>query len=502
MKKPFKVFSPFKLGAIIRAINSIWSPKAFFVNNEQGAWYDPSDLTTLFQDAAGTTPVTAVEQPVGLMLDKSKGLVLGSELVSNGTFDSGIAGWTNLNNSRSTVSWNSSNKRLKNDNTTGTGDGYVWTATAVTTNRWCKISGNIYDISGSSSSIKFYWWDGSAGIGIALTTPVVSNSFSAILSVPSTAIGILVGSTNTTGVWELDNISVRELPGNHAFQTTSANRPVLSARVNQFVSSETLATQTVTTRATTQTLRFGGTGSITLSGTATGAYTAGTYTFTTTAGTLTATVSGTVTQADLRESNTGVGLPAYQRVNTSTDYDTTGFKPYLSFNGVNQWLQTNSIDFTYGDKMFVCAGVRKLSDAAGAIVAELSNSVSSNNGAFYVAAPNGPGTSAAMNAKGTVSVTAGDGSFASPITGVLSGAADIAGGVVLFRTNGVTKQTSSSTLGTGNFGSYPLYLFARAGTSLFFNGQFYGAIIRGAQSSAAEITNAETWMNQRTRAWS
>lgn len=42
-----------------------------FSGSEPGAWYDPSDLSTLFQDAAGTTPVTAVEQPVGRMLDKS-----------------------------------------------------------------------------------------------------------------------------------------------------------------------------------------------------------------------------------------------------------------------------------------------------------------------------------------------------------------------------------------------------------------------------------------------
>ncbi len=42
-----------------------------FSASEPGAWYDPSDLSTLFQDAAGTTPVTAVEQPVGGMLDKS-----------------------------------------------------------------------------------------------------------------------------------------------------------------------------------------------------------------------------------------------------------------------------------------------------------------------------------------------------------------------------------------------------------------------------------------------
>lgn len=35
------------------------------------SWYDPSDLTTLFQDAAMTTPVTAADDPVGAMLDKS-----------------------------------------------------------------------------------------------------------------------------------------------------------------------------------------------------------------------------------------------------------------------------------------------------------------------------------------------------------------------------------------------------------------------------------------------
>lgn len=42
-----------------------------FSASEPGAWYDPSDMSTLFQDSAGTTPVTAVEQPVGRVLDKS-----------------------------------------------------------------------------------------------------------------------------------------------------------------------------------------------------------------------------------------------------------------------------------------------------------------------------------------------------------------------------------------------------------------------------------------------
>lgn len=35
------------------------------------AWYDPSDLSTLFQDSAGLVPVTAPGQPVGQMRDLS-----------------------------------------------------------------------------------------------------------------------------------------------------------------------------------------------------------------------------------------------------------------------------------------------------------------------------------------------------------------------------------------------------------------------------------------------
>lgn len=48
-----------------------WSPASLFSAGEQGAWYDPSDLSTLFQDAAGTTPVTTTGQSVRKILDKS-----------------------------------------------------------------------------------------------------------------------------------------------------------------------------------------------------------------------------------------------------------------------------------------------------------------------------------------------------------------------------------------------------------------------------------------------
>lgn len=44
---------------------------AAFGAGQAGAFYDPSDLSTLFQDSAGTTPVTADGDPVGRILDLS-----------------------------------------------------------------------------------------------------------------------------------------------------------------------------------------------------------------------------------------------------------------------------------------------------------------------------------------------------------------------------------------------------------------------------------------------
>jgi len=60
----------------------IFNPEDLFFLGEQGAWYDPSDLSTLFQDAAGTTPVTADGDPVGLAVDKSGNAVNAAQSVS------------------------------------------------------------------------------------------------------------------------------------------------------------------------------------------------------------------------------------------------------------------------------------------------------------------------------------------------------------------------------------------------------------------------------------
>jgi hypothetical protein len=48
-----------------------WSPVELFVNGEVGVWYDPSDLTTMFQETTASVPVSDPGDPVAVMLDMS-----------------------------------------------------------------------------------------------------------------------------------------------------------------------------------------------------------------------------------------------------------------------------------------------------------------------------------------------------------------------------------------------------------------------------------------------
>ena len=48
-----------------------WDPLELFRNGEKGAWFDTNEMTTLFQNSAGATSVTAAGDPVGHVGDKS-----------------------------------------------------------------------------------------------------------------------------------------------------------------------------------------------------------------------------------------------------------------------------------------------------------------------------------------------------------------------------------------------------------------------------------------------
>ena len=277
---------------------------------------------------------------------------------------------------------------------------------------------------------------------------------------------------------------------------------MLRARYNILLATDTLATQSVTTLATTYKLSFTGAGTITLSGTATGTYSAGTNTITCTAGTLTLTVSGTVTNADLRLSSTSATMPAYQSVVTSTNYVTTGFLPYLSLDGVDDSYGTNSINFTATDKMAVVAGVTKLSDAASAIVVELSANAVLNAGAFNIQAPaTGGNAEYRYGEGGTTFRNALVSGYSAPTTNVISGIGNVSAPSVAIRVDGVTKTTDTLSQGTGNFGTYPLFIGRRNNSSLPFNGRIYQMVVCGKTLSANELASTEAYVNQKTGAY-
>jgi hypothetical protein len=52
-------------------VEPTWTPANLFINSEPGAWYDPSDLATLFKDTGAADPVTADGDSVAVMQDKS-----------------------------------------------------------------------------------------------------------------------------------------------------------------------------------------------------------------------------------------------------------------------------------------------------------------------------------------------------------------------------------------------------------------------------------------------
>jgi hypothetical protein len=216
--------------------------------------------------------------------------------------------------------------------------------------------------------------------------------------------------------------------------------------------------------------------------------------------------------ADYRLSNTNVGLPVYQRVVTSTNYDTTGFPPYLAFDGTDDCLFTAStVDFTATDKMTGCIGAQKLSDAAFNAIVESSANPDTTAGSFSFSASISRGVARqtwSTAVYGTTSLAGGALTFAAPDTRVATSLADIAqvtaATEAVLRLNGVQQTLdfgATTSAGTGNFGNHTVFVGARNNASLRFNGRIYGLIVRGATTATPTLEQTETWMNGKTAAF-
>lgn len=175
---------------------------------------------------------------------------------------------------------------------------------------------------------------------------------------------------------------------------------------------------------------------------------------------------------------------------------------YLQFDGTDDSLQA-SIDLSGTDKVSIFTGTYKVDDTAR-IVFEFTPNWNAISGSFILVSGSDSGflmySGSTGSASSSISQISGN-SISAPNISVITTTHNISGDLTTFRRNGVDSTSSSGDKGFGNFQSNILYIGARSGSSVFFNGRIYGLIVRGSLSTSTEINDVESWMNSKTNAY-
>lgn len=181
-----------------------FNPAVLFSGGEAGAWYDTSDLSTMYQDSAGTT-VAVVGQPVGLLLDKRLGGP-GLEIKNSGALALvGVA---------TAATYNTTTGAGSVTRVDGTNQSFVtWTGLAG----FYKLTVTLD--SGTGLAVR-----SGAQAGTTIHT-LTSVGQSVTFYVPDTGGQISITSSGGTATFTV--ASFKPLPGNHATQATTAAKPVL-----------------------------------------------------------------------------------------------------------------------------------------------------------------------------------------------------------------------------------------------------------------------------------
>jgi hypothetical protein len=211
--------------------SAAFSPTSLFAASEEGAFYDFSNLATLRQNSYGVGAVTDYGDPVGFVLDQSKGSStfndLGPELLPNPDFTTDI----------SRVSGGGTQSR-------------AWDNGAlVITNAGAfnNVVFELYDFQESGAPYLFEIevseinLDGGGAIDAFAHSGAGTNYYSGLFSSPGTYSCVLIptsgaaqnmqvafpgGSVNSS--MRIERMSYRKLPGNHLTQSTSTARPLLA----------------------------------------------------------------------------------------------------------------------------------------------------------------------------------------------------------------------------------------------------------------------------------
>ena len=427
---------------------------ALFANSEPGAWYDPADLSTLFQDSAFTVPVTAVEQPVGGILDLSgRGNHASMATTTKRPAYSRRVNLFTSSEDFSNAKWGTGGVSVSDNatlapNGTLTADKII--ADAVSSSH--QRVRNVNLTAGSSYLMTFR-------VKIAEVRYVALRFFSG-------------------GAWASNYIAYFDLLLGTVKSTFGAGViPSISSVENGFVE---IGLQRIADSTGFGTcgilLSADGIGTTYSGNDADGVYMWG---------------------ADIRLMS-DAHLP-YQRVNTSDDYDAdpAKFPAYLRFDGVDDALQTGNIDFTGTDKMTVWAGVTKIGDAVRNPIIEVGGYGVAQGFGLYSSPQSAANQMQAFHAAANeVHVyAAGTPPNANYVLGLQS---DLSAPKIAIRRSGVAAAESTASPGVGTYGNLPASIGSGTG-GFYFNGRLYSLIVRGAQTPLSQIEATEAYIKQKMR---
>jgi hypothetical protein len=201
-----------------------------FSDNEPGFFYDFDDWSTLFQDTAGTQPVTAANQGVALALDKRLGLKLGPELVtslafpliansggSSGAFSAGVFSNSAAGSSTLFPAFAHETQLTR---------GRIYQVEFEFSGNLSRINRVNFDAGNATASVDRGNITGAeivaAGGKISRRVHLIASAISSDVNCRFT---VWTDGTSTWSDLSINSISVRELKGNHATQATTAARP-------------------------------------------------------------------------------------------------------------------------------------------------------------------------------------------------------------------------------------------------------------------------------------
>lgn len=164
---------------------------------------------------------------------------------------------------------------------------------------------------------------------------------------------------------------------------------------------------------------------------------------------------------------------------------------YLVFDGADDFLRTNSIDFTATDKVSLFAGVRKLSDATTGIVCE--------TGSFYIASPTGASLpTVGIGFRVATLRTSGLNNYPAPVDMIVTAQGDTSNNVSSIRVNATDRVINNGSQGVGNYSNSVMYIGRRGGIGAAFNGHIYGLIGIGRLTTDAETLALEKLIAKNT----